>query len=138
MKWLQICVIFFAINHSNISKLTKLCFYIVLWLKKDFSIDIKKNYIVIYSNHSDLFRLKFYFFQIWITSLWFFFCNFKMTISSTLYAFTWSFWGKKVLQYQKEHFLITMIVEWKLCLGHMDFNFWQLTENDVLQLSQVL
>jgi hypothetical protein len=39
--------------------------------------------------------------------------NFKMTISSTLYAFTWSFLGKKVLQYQKEHFLITMIVEWK-------------------------
>jgi hypothetical protein len=40
-----------------------------------------------------------------------------LAISSTLYAFTWSFFGKKVLQYQKEHFLITMIVEWKLCLG---------------------
>jgi len=47
-----------------------------------------------------------------------------------------------VLQYKKEHFLITVIVECvvrkKHALGHMDLNFWQLTENGVLQLSQVL
>ena len=109
--------------------------------KKDFSIDLK-NYIIIYSNHSDLFRLKFHFFQIWITSLYDFFAILKWLpyFFYIICIYLILFWQKSVTISKRTFFNDSdswMCCQKKVCLGHMDLNFWQLTENGVLQLSQV-